>query len=134
VAVSDKNAIGLCQIQPDTAKNAGYELAHKNMQFKYVNKNKLVNLSEDDFFDPAINILLACYLISKYNNKFDGKIELVLTAWNAGQYTDSLNYNEPASYPETLDLIGKVNGYFLYFLGHEKIVKQNIPNLRSIHR
>ena len=68
----------------------------------------------DDLYDPAINILLACYLIAKYNNKFEGKLDLVVSAWNAGE--NSISDNRPPQYDETLNLIGKVNGFFICLL------------------
>jgi len=61
---------------------------------------------------------LTCVLISKYNYLYDGKIELVLSAWNAGENVAPLKNKLPVNYQETENLIGKVNGYFLYFLKH----------------
>lgn len=119
-AVSEKNALGLAQILPSTGKEAALELSRKNVSFRYMNSQKLKNLKENDLFDPAINILLTCYLISKYNYKYNGKLELVLSAWNAGEYTENLDSGLPAPYPETYELIGKVNGYFLYLLDQNK--------------
>jgi peptidoglycan lytic transglycosylase len=115
-AVSDKNALGLCQILLSTGKQAAAELVRTNFRFRYVDRYRLMNLQRKDLFDPAINILLTCYLISKYITKYNGKLELVLTAWNAGDNTESLDFGQPAPYPETYELIGKVNGYFIYFL------------------
>lgn len=115
-AISNKKALGLGQIIYPTAKQAASELAGSKVEFKYVSKMRLKNLKKDDLFDPAVNILLTCYLIAKYNYKFDGKIELVLSAWNAGEYTKSLSDMQHAPYRETENLIGKVNGYYLYFL------------------
>lgn len=115
-AVSNKNALGLGQILYSTGKEAAKELAKSRVHFKYVSKSKLANLQRKDLFDPAVNILLTCFLIAKYNHKFEGKLELVLSAWNAGEYTPSLNSMKHAPYKETENLIGKVNGYYLYFL------------------
>jgi soluble lytic murein transglycosylase len=119
-AVSEKNALGLAQILLSTGKEAALELSRRNVSFRYMNSQKLKNLKEDDLFDPAINILLTCYLISKYNYKYNGRLELVLSAWNAGEYTENLDSGIPAPYPETYELIGKVNGYFLYLLDKNK--------------
>lgn len=115
-AVSSKNALGLGQIILTTGQAAGRELAKSPLTFRYVTKKKLANLKRSDLFKPAINILLTCYLISKYNEKFNGRLELVLTAWNAGEYTKSLKKMKHAEYQETENLIGKVNGYYLYLL------------------
>ena len=114
--ISEKNAVGLCQILFTTGKRAAFELAQMPLPLKYIDRNRLQHLKKEDLFDPAINILLACYLISKYNNKYDGKLDLVLTAWNAGDSNQSLDFGLPASSTETTDLIGKVNGYFIFLL------------------
>lgn len=115
-AVSNKNAQGLGQILYSTGKQAAFELSKSSVHFNYVSKSTLRNLTQEDLFDPATNILLTCYLIAKYNYKFEGKLELVLSAWNAGEYTDSLSDMKHAPYKETENLIGKVNGYYLYLI------------------
>ena len=56
-AVSAKNAIGLGQILPATGKKAAKELAQSRTVFHYVKRERLANLSSEDLFDPAINIL-----------------------------------------------------------------------------
>lgn len=115
-AISSKDALGLGQIILTTGKSAGAELSKSKTHFRYVPKSTLENITRKDLFDPATNILLTCYLIAKYNYKFDGKLELVLSAWNAGEYTSSLTVGQHAPYRETKDLIGKVNGYYIYLL------------------
>lgn len=116
MAVSTKNALGLGQILFATGDRAAKELASSLTSFRYVTKAKLDNLQEDDLFDPAINILLTCYLVAKYNYKFEGRLDLVVSAWNAGEYTESLSRLSHAPYQETEDLIGKVNAYYVYLL------------------
>lgn len=115
-AVSDKDALGLGQIILTTGRQAARELYNSNTYFRYVAKEKLRDISRDDLLDPATNILLTCYLIAKYNNRFGGRLELVISAWNAGENTGSLAVGKYAPYTETKDLIGKVNGYYLYLL------------------
>ncbi len=115
-AVSPKNALGLGQILHSTGKQAAQEIYNSGRRFRYINNNKLKNLGKDDLFDPAINILLTCYLISKYNYRFDGKLDLVVSAWNAGENVDSLKFGRPAPYSETYNLIGKINGYYVFLL------------------
>ena len=118
-AVSSKNALGLGQILYTTGKEAAAELARSKTSFRYVSKETLQNLQKKDLFDPAVNILLTCFLIAKYNYRFDGRLELVLSAWNAGEYTQSLQYGKHAPYQETEELIGKVNAYFVYLLKNQ---------------
>lgn len=115
-AVSHKNAFGLGQIILTTGQQAGRELYNTKKLFKYVSQSQLKNITQEDLFDPAVNILLTCYLIAKYNYKFEGKLELVLSAWNAGENTKSLAKGRHAPYAETQNLIGKVNGYYLFLL------------------
>ena len=117
-AVSNKNALGLAQILLATGKEAADRLAQSKTHFRYVSKAKLENLREKDLFDPAINILITCYLVAKYNYKFDGKLELVISAWNAGENTKSLTRGRHAPYRETENLIGKVNAYYVYLQKH----------------
>ncbi|MFH0783670.1 MAG: transglycosylase SLT domain-containing protein [Pseudomonadota bacterium] len=115
-AISEKNARGLGQILYSTGSQAGKELANSLTFFRHVSKNKLSSLREEDLFDPAINVLLTCYLIAKYNFKFDGRLDLVVSAWNAGENTESLSFGQHAPYKETEDLIGKINAYYIYLL------------------
>jgi len=116
-AKSNKDARGLTQITYGTGKEAAQELVKKNVHFRYVNKRKLQHLTREDLYDPAVNILLSCYLIAKYNYQHNGKLDLVVSAWNAGEY--SIKNKKPAQYKETLNHIGKVNGYFIYFLNRK---------------
>jgi soluble lytic murein transglycosylase-like protein len=118
LAISSKNARGLGQIIPATGKEAAAELAAKQLTFHYVSRDRLHNLTAADLHDPAVNILLACYLVAKYNTMFDGRLDLVVAAWNAGP--GSIVDHQPPGYRETLDLIGKVNGYYLAFLYRQK--------------
>ncbi len=118
MARSSRNARGLTQIIYPTGRQAARELLQKNIRFRHVSRSQLENLKPGDLYIPEINILLACYLISKYNYTFQGKLDLVVSAWNAGE--NSIVGNQPAQYRETLNHIGKVNGYFIYFLKRKK--------------
>lgn len=115
-AVSSKEALGLGQILLSTGREAGHVLARSRVTFRYVSRDELKHLDRDDLFEPAINILLTCYLVAKYNYKYDGRLDLVISAWNAGENTDSLARMQHAPYEETRNLIGKVNGYYLFLL------------------
>ncbi|KAB2891670.1 MAG: lytic transglycosylase domain-containing protein [Desulfobulbaceae bacterium] len=115
-AVSSKNARGLGQLILPTARKAGQELARSRTVFRHVSRQRLADLKAEDLHDPAVNILLTCYLVAKYNYRFDGRLDLVVSAWNAGEHTSSLAYGRYADYEETKDLIGKVNSYYRYLL------------------
>ncbi len=119
-ALSSKNAMGLGQIIPSTGIAAGLELSKGTVDFHNVSRSRLSNLNEADLFDPEVNILLTCYLIAKYNYKFNGQLALVLSAWNAGENIKELKQGQYAPYQETHDLIGKVNGYYLCLLQQKK--------------
>lgn len=119
-AVSSKNARGLGQIIPTTGIEAGIALSKGTVDFRNISRERLANLCAEDLFDPAINILLTCYLIAKYNYKFNGQLQLVLSAWNAGENIKELKSGQHAPYQETIDLIGKVNGYYLCLLQQKK--------------
>lgn len=115
-AISSKNARGLGQLILPTARKAGQELARSRTVFRHVSRQRLADLKAEDLHDPAVNILLTCYLVAKYNYRFDGRLDLVVSAWNAGEHTSSLAYGRYADYEETKDLIGKVNSYYRYLL------------------
>jgi len=117
-ALSDKNARGLTQIIYTTGKQAARELVEKDIHFEYVSKEQLRQLKPEDLYKPEVNILLSCYLVAKYNYQNKGKLDLVVSAWNAGEY--SITDNKPAQYKETLNHIGKVNGYFIDLLNNKE--------------
>lgn len=124
-AVSKKGALGLGQIMFPTGKQAAKELSRSRFKFRSVSRSRLANLQKEDLFDPAVNILLTCYLISKYNYKFNGRLELVLSAWNAGEYQEELSKGRPAPYQETHNLIGKVNSYYIDLLQKQNKLTAN---------
>jgi soluble lytic murein transglycosylase len=115
-AISNKNARGLGQILYPTGMQAAKELSLHFRDLSHVSYRTLCDLREEDLFDPAVNILLTCYLIAKYNYKYSGRLDLVVSAWNAGEYTESLRAGKHAPYRETEELIGKINAYYLYLL------------------
>jgi len=118
LAVSNRNARGLGQLLLPTARRAGRELAGSRTVFRHVSRKQLADLKSEDLHDPAVNILLTCYLVAKYNYRFDGRLELVLSAWNAGEHTPSLAYGRHTDYEETKELIGRVNSYYRFLLGN----------------
>ena len=113
-ALSKKGARGLTQLLYPTAKKAAADLAASRVHFRYVSKRTLRHLRPKDLYDPAVNILIACYLVATYNHRFHGRLDLVVAAWNAGEH--SLAGGRVPPYPETRNLIGKVNGYYLSLL------------------
>ncbi len=128
-ARSTKDARGLTQILFATARQAAMELEESGYPFRYVTNDQLRNLKPNDLYDPAINLLIACYLIAKYNHQYHGRMELVVSAWNAG--CGSIVNNTPPPYTETLDLIGKVNGYFIALLKQREMSERFVSHRSS---
>jgi len=116
-AKSRKNAYGLMQITPDTARWAA-------------DKMKIENFSLDMLMDPETNIKMGCWYLSNLQSEFKNT-ELALAAYNAGRgnvqkWLKDSNYSSDgvtlASIPfsETDKYIKKVKIYykvykFLYF-------------------
>lgn len=69
---SNKNAIGLMQITPDTAAWAAEKMGIYNFRVNMLN-------------DPQFNIRMGCWYINNLKNEFNGNIELVLAAYNGGR-------------------------------------------------
>ena len=117
-AVSPAKAYGLTQILLPTGKGWAKELYESGYDFEYVDERKLKKLSVQDLFDPAINILLACYGTDKFNAMFGGRDMVYIAAsWNAGHHAVIKHKNSPP-YNETIDFIGKINGYMLSFMNY----------------
>lgn len=109
-AVSGDSAYGLTQITPETGSNALREIEMARNAFDQGNEKTNYKLVGEDLLDPGMNIFLATYLLSKYNAKYNGRLDLVVSAWNAGP--GSIKNDMPPNYRETLDIIGKINGYY----------------------
>lgn len=113
-AVSPASAYGLTQITLPTGRSAARSILAYNYDFKYVDESRLRNLRVADLHDPAINILICSYLIGKYNAKYGRRLELVVSAWNAGEGAVS-KYRGVPKYHETMTLVSRINAYYLYF-------------------
>ncbi|WP_082759993.1 lytic transglycosylase domain-containing protein [Abyssisolibacter fermentans] len=70
-AKSHKGAIGLMQIMPKTGRWAAKEIGIKNY-------------SDEKLYDEDINIIIGCWFVNKLSVEFDGNMDLVLAAYNAG--------------------------------------------------
>jgi soluble lytic murein transglycosylase len=88
-AVSNKGAMGLCQIMPQN----------------------LEPLDIGDPFDPWQNVMGGARYLKAMLNRFDGKLSLALAAYNAGP-TAVERYNAIPPYPETQNYVEKVMKFF----------------------
>ncbi len=70
-AVSNKGAIGLMQIMPDT----GMWVAEKL---------KIENFTPEDLFDTEKNIMIGVWYFKYLLDKFNGEVSLAVAAYNAG--------------------------------------------------
>ncbi|PSQ75693.1 MAG: lytic murein transglycosylase [Bacteroidetes bacterium QH_7_62_13] len=113
-AVSEENAIGLMQIRPETGRRAARTLYESGYHFRYVDRKRLRSLRAQDLKEPAINILIGCYLLDRYNAAFGNHLARTIGAWNAGPERIR-QYEGTPPFPETLNLIARVNSYYLYF-------------------
>jgi len=113
-AMSVKGARGLTQITLSTARTVAEGLLAVGYDFHYIDERDLEALEAEDLFDPAVNILMACYLSATYQAMYEGRMELMVSAWNAGPGAVSRYGNEPPPYPETLAMIARLGGYISY--------------------
>jgi len=70
-AVSAKGAKGLMQIMPETGEWIAEKL-------------NLENFSEEDLFDSEKNIMMGVWYISYLSDRFNGNIDNMIAAYNAG--------------------------------------------------
>ncbi|MFB6272786.1 MAG: lytic transglycosylase domain-containing protein [Salinibacter sp.] len=113
-AVSEDGAIGLLQIRPETGRRAAQKLYTTGYDFRYVRRRTLRTLTAEDLKAPAVNILIGCYLLDRYNAAFGGHLARTVGAWNAGP--DRVRqYQGTPPYEETLGLIARVNAFYLFF-------------------
>jgi len=70
-AVSQKGAMGLMQIMPETGRWIAEKL-------------NLENFSDEDLFDCEKNIMMGVWYISYLSERFDGNLNNTIAAYNAG--------------------------------------------------
>ncbi len=69
---SNKNAIGLMQITPDTAEWAAGKMGVSNFQDNMLN-------------DPEFNVRMGCWYLNNLKSEFNNNMDLILAAYNGGR-------------------------------------------------
>jgi len=114
-ACSNKGARGLTQIMPDTGRLAVQDIVSSGLDYEYVDEKRLARYSPEVLYDPATNILIACYLGALYHTDYRGRTDLVAAAWNAGpQAVARYGYRTPP-YDETRGMVLRLVGFLNYF-------------------
>jgi soluble lytic murein transglycosylase-like protein len=92
-ARSPKGALGLMQIMPATGARYGVD-------------------SGRDLLDPAVNIDIGTRYLRDLHEMFNGRIDLMLAAYNAGEGAVRRYGNRIPPYPETQDYVQKIMGLY----------------------
>jgi soluble lytic murein transglycosylase len=112
-ALSPRNARGLMQLTEKTAVWGAESI-------------KIKDFSVNSLFDPEINIRLGCWYLNRLMEEFDGDIDLVIAAYNAGsgnvsKWLKDRNYSSSGinldriPFRETENYVRKVkNNLFIY--------------------
>ncbi len=101
-AVSHAGARGLMQVMPGTGRDLGV----RNPQH---------------LFDPTTNINAGAKLLSRLWQTFDGDLELVLAAYNAGEGAVRKHGMKIPPYRETQDYVAKVKANYVSLAGENGI-------------
>jgi Transglycosylase SLT domain len=94
-AVSPKGAIGLMQVMPATARGLG--LTQPTLEL----------------FDPARNVDIGSRYLRRLMNMFEGRPELAVAAYNAGENAVVKYGHSVPPYPETLAYVEKVRARYI---------------------
>jgi soluble lytic murein transglycosylase-like protein len=114
-ALSVDGARGLTQIMPRTGRHAISRLANADMDFRFVPRRALDDFDPDDLFNPALNILIACYLNAQYHDAYGHRADLSAAAWNAGPGAVDRHGKKVPNYAETKTMVNRLIGYMSYF-------------------
>ncbi|EON1119602.1 lytic transglycosylase domain-containing protein [Escherichia albertii] len=101
-SVSEKGAVGLMQLMPGTAKRLYMQLGYR--------KNKR------QFLDPFLNIQLGTFYLSELRKIYNGNIDLILAAYNAGEGNVKKYNNIVPPFMETRKYIDYVKSKYHHYL------------------
>ncbi|MCC6610035.1 MAG: lytic transglycosylase domain-containing protein [Burkholderiales bacterium] len=91
-AVSEKGAIGLMQVMPDTGRRYG--------------------MKAQDLYAPPRNIAVGVRYLAELIAMFDGNLELAIASYNAGENAVIRFGNRIPPYPETQAYVPRVMRYY----------------------
>ncbi|HEY6293330.1 MAG TPA: transglycosylase SLT domain-containing protein [Terriglobia bacterium] len=116
-AASGKNAHGLMQLLPQTARDLTGGAGRPRHQ-----------VASRSLSDPAYNIRIGCRYLSDLIRKFDGSIEKALAAYNAGpdhveQWQSGHTYSEPAAFVESIPF-AETRGYVEVILRDQVVYRR----------
>jgi soluble lytic murein transglycosylase-like protein len=97
-AVSDKGAIGLMQVLPETAQRYGLANVHHRSV-------------ADQLRDPATNVRIGSRHLHELLARFDGDVALALAAYNAGEGAVASHANRIPPYDETRASVTRVRRF-----------------------
>jgi soluble lytic murein transglycosylase len=109
-ALSRVGARGLMQLMPDTGRRVAESLG-------------LAVSSDDQLFDPTLNVKLGVTYLGELSRRFEGKLPLVLASYNAGEDQVSKWWSKRAGddieefianipFRETRRYVQRVYGYY----------------------
>lgn len=109
-AISNRDAVGLMQITPQTGKYISRLMGD-------------INFNKNNLYDPEINIKYGCFYLKKLLTDFDGDMNCALAAYNGGEgnvrkwLRSNANDNnslkiEDIPFKETRDYIKRINRYY----------------------
>ncbi|NLW64426.1 MAG: lytic transglycosylase domain-containing protein [Syntrophomonadaceae bacterium] len=112
-ATSESGARGLMQLMPDTARWAAHQL-------------DMEEFDDSKLTDPETNIKLGCWYLADLTREFNGRLPIVIAAYNAGRgnvrewllvgiWDGTVENVKQVPFPETRNHIRKVmNEYEIY--------------------
>jgi len=101
-AVSDKGAIGLMQVMPETAERYGVTADRRRSV-------------ADKLRDPAVNVRVGTRYLRDLLARFDGDVALALAAYNAGEGAVASHANRVPPYDETRNYVTRVRQFYAIY-------------------
>src|SRR5579862_507535 len=101
-AVSDKGAIGLMQVLPETAERYGV-------------RGDARRSGADKLFDPATNVRVGTHYLRDLLVRFENDLSLALAAYNAGEGAVAMHANRVPPFAETRDYVRLVRAVYAIY-------------------